>query len=237
MSEIPAFQVLEPLLTSTVDVEHEGTSMRFLVSNPFDLIQRHHAEGKVYEAEELALIAEHFERGQTFVDVGANVGNHAVVAACHLGAAQVIAFEPGLTAHTVLVVNRALNGLSRLEIRKLALSDQPGETLLVTPQPHNLGGSHLAEEGFGQRVETARGDDLLKDRAVDFIKMDVEGHEMKVLDGLSQTVASRRPKLFIEVDDTNRPAFDIWCAANGYDAAATFRRYSTSENVLATPSD
>jgi Met-10+ like-protein len=57
-------------------------------------------KGVFYEREELEIIATHF-KGGTFVDIGANVGNHSIFAAKFLGASKVIAFEPNPTAYVI----------------------------------------------------------------------------------------------------------------------------------------
>ena len=53
-----------------------GQRMRFAIHDPDDLIQAVHAAGRFYEMEELELIRGVFPRGGTFLDIGANVGNH-----------------------------------------------------------------------------------------------------------------------------------------------------------------
>lgn len=235
MTALPPLQVLKPPLVMIADVCHEGAEMRFLVANPMDLIQRHHAEGRLYEREELALIAQHLSPGGTFIDIGANVGNHAVWALCSAGAGRVIAFEPGLIAHTVLTVNKALNGLDQLDIRKVALSDREGTACLGPAHPANLGGSTLSESGPGQIVETQRGDVALSGIDVDFLKIDVEGHELQVLSGLEGLFARTHPPMMIEVADTSRPVFEDWMRRTGYHLSESNRHYDTSENLILLP--
>lgn len=232
---LPPFEVFEPLLTSIVDVTHEGTALRFLVANPFDYIQAHHARGELYEPASLALIAAHFPRGGSFVDIGAHVGNHAVFAARHLGAQEVIAFEPSLTAHTILTVNKALNNLTRFEIRKCALADAPGEAIVATPALYHQGRNHLTDTGPGQRVEVTTGDLALADRKVSFLKIDVEGHEMKVLRGLEQVVAQQQPPIFAEIRNTLRGELEAWCSARSYHIAESVKQYQGEENLLLLP--
>ncbi|MEM1300729.1 MAG: FkbM family methyltransferase [Pseudomonadota bacterium] len=232
---LPPFAVLDPLLASVVDVAHEGIGYRFFVANPFDYIQAYHARGEMYEPASLALIAEHFPVGGTFVDIGAHVGNHAIYAAKALGAAKVIAFEPSLKAHTILTVNKALNGLTRFEIRKQALSDAPGEAVIETPAPMHEGRNTLTEDGPGQRVPVVTGDAALEGRKVSFLKIDVEGHEMQVLGGLTKTVREHRPPIFIEVRDGFSAALEAWCERHGYRVAERIRQYQGEENVLLLP--
>lgn len=232
---LPPFEVLEPLLACVVDVTHEGTGYQFFVANPFDYIQAHHARGEMYEPASLALIAKHFPKDGTFVDIGAHVGNHGIFAAKALGAAEVIAFEPSLKAHTILTVNKALNGLTRFEIRKQALSDAPGEAVIHTPAPMHEGRNTLAEDGPGQRVPVLTGDAALEGRKVSFLKIDVEGHEIRVLDGLTQVTATHRPPIFIEVRDAFGAALEVWCKVHGYRVAERIRQYQGEQNVLLLP--
>ncbi len=77
-----------------VQVEHGGRAYRFLSADRNDLIQSIHCGGALYEEEELEIIRDHFDAPEVFVDVGANVGNHAMFAAGALAARRVIAFEP-----------------------------------------------------------------------------------------------------------------------------------------------
>ena len=65
------------------------------------------------------------ERGSVFVDVGANVGYHALRAARHLHrlGGRVVAFEPIRANYDRLVKNLSLNGLNNVRVERLGLSD------------------------------------------------------------------------------------------------------------------
>ena len=67
------------------------------------------------------------------------------------------------------------------------------------------------------------------------MKIDVEGMELAVLEGLKETIATQRPKIFIEIDDKNVEAFAAWRRAAGYRVLERFRRYQWNENFLITP--
>jgi len=214
-----------------------GVPVLFTVNNPRDTIQAQHAEGRFYEEEELEIIRGHVPKGAVFVDIGANIGNHSLFALKFLDVARVIPFEPNPDAIALLMSNLTLNGeAGRCDLRHLGqgLSDRAAEGLaMAVDQPRdNLGGGRMVEGG-GLRV--VRGDDVLADAAVDFIKIDVEGMEVAVLRGLEATVARCRPVLFVEVDEVNRKDFLDWVAAQSYEISATYRRYKPNENFLITP--
>lgn len=219
-----------------VVVNHKGASYRMFVENPKDRIQRHHFRGQLYEAEELEMIRSHFPAGGIFLDIGANVGNHSLFAVKSLGARQVVAYEPTSLQHSILSINVALNELSdRITVHRLALSNRSGFGHITTALIDNIGGARLSSESSGELVHLVKGDEMLGDVPIDFVKIDVEGHEIEVLEGLSTVISKRRPVLFVEVDEENQTAFETWMRNAGYQIIDRYKRYPTNENFLCKP--
>jgi FkbM family methyltransferase len=220
---------------AVTDTIVDGQNIHFFVVNESDLIQREHLAGRFYENEELAIIARHFSGG-VFVDVGCNVGNHAIYALKILNADKVIAFEPNPEALRILKANIALNDLTtRATIHPVGLDSKPGRANFATPH-NNLGATHVVRDRVQDAAiggfELVRGDDVLGGETVDFIKIDTEGLELAVLDGLSDTLSRCRPILFVEVDDRNEDAFVAFCRRTGYGIVETFKRYPINTNYL-----
>lgn len=213
-----------------------GRDVSFFVANEWDYIQAHHLKGRFYEEEELALIGRHFTGG-VFVDVGANIGNHTVYALKLLGADNVIAFEPNPAAALILGVNLALNGLSaKVDHRLAGLSNASGGASLVAPTHKDLGSTRLSTTAGGGDCAVVTGDEALAaEPAIAIIKIDTEAMELEVLDGLTATLARLRPKLFVEVDDSNVAAFLAFAASHDYAVADSHRRYATNCNYLLVP--
>jgi FkbM family methyltransferase len=214
-----------------------GEQISFFIFNEHDVIQRCHARGIFYETEELAIISDFFSRGSVFVDIGANVGNHTIYVCKYLHPSQAILFEPNPQAIPILQINLALNGLQRLvDLTHLGvgLSDVPGKARAIVP-PNNLGATRLELSDIADGLPLIPGDAALMQRRVDFIKMDVEGMEMKVLRGLDRTIAKWRPSIFIEVDQRNAVAFQEWARGHDYITARTYRRYPHNENYMIVP--
>lgn len=223
-------------LVQVVRAKVHGQPVFFAVQDPRDAIQRHHIRGEFYEAEELAIIARHFPIGGRYCDIGANVGNHAIYVATFLHAARVVLVEPNPPAIALLRANVMLNGLDRVcDLGRLGigLSDAAAAAVSMVVPPKNLGGSRIVE-GEGE-ITLERGDVLLAGERFDFLKIDVEGMEMKVLSGLSGLIAATRPTIFVEVDRANQTAFDDWVKAVDYEVKEDFRRYRANVNYLVAP--
>jgi FkbM family methyltransferase len=222
---------------SVVEWPHGNRRIRFYVENRFDLIGRDMFNGRFFEEEELAYLQTVADPSGTFLDIGANVGNHTVFFAAVIGAARVHAFEPGDFAYPRLAFNIALNGLeSRVTAHRLALSDRDGTAAMRFNYADNHGSFSITDgEGAEQSVPIARGDAVVGAERIRFAKIDVERHEFEVLQGLAQTIARDKPLLMVEIDLTDRPRLDAWMAANGYREQRAFPRYGDIVNVVAAP--
>ncbi len=213
-----------------------GEPVYFTITNRRDAIQKFHCLGQFYEEEELEIIRRWFRPGSVFCDIGANIGNHSLFALKFLRAAQSILFEPNPAAIAILRSNLELNGLTqRADFTNIGfgLSDAAASGLAISAPGRNMGAGKLVE-GDGT-LQTLRGDDALTGRQVDFIKIDVEGMELRVLAGLKETLTRCRPLIFVEVDRANLFEFKSWFRSNGYAVRARYKRYRTNENFLLEP--
>jgi hypothetical protein len=100
--------------------------------------------------------------------------------------------------------------------------------------PNNLGAAELEQIPDGS-VQIESASVALAGLQVDFVKADVEGMEIDVLEGLVPLLLEQRPKLFIEVRDVNRSAFDLMMTELPYQLAETYRRYEALENLMFVP--
>ena len=140
-------------------------------------------------------------RPEVSLDVGANIGNHALVIADH--SRRVIAFEPVDFIFQALEANVRQNGAAHIEIVNVGLSDEDKEAEIFNPDNANLGSSSMEISGGGGekvKIRTMVGDRFLAqhDAKIDFIKMDVEGHEVPALQGLKNTIEMYQPLLLLE---------------------------------------
>ncbi|HGG04978.1 MAG TPA: FkbM family methyltransferase [Aliiroseovarius sp.] len=228
-----------PVHSRAIELTHariEDKRVTFCTDMEHDPIQRNHRRGQFYEAKELNGLKEVFPKGGTFVDIGANVGNHGLFAALFLGAARVIPFEPNPLAYRLLIQNVLVNrlddvfDLSRLGV---GLSDVEEGGFAMEKRTRNLGGAKMLS-GKG-KLQVFRGDTLLEKETPAMIKIDVEGMEMGVLGGLTKVIATHKPILLVEVDNENEEAFMAWAKSTGYDVAETVQRYRLNKNHLLVP--
>ncbi|WP_431271380.1 FkbM family methyltransferase [Dankookia sp. P2] len=209
-----------------IPIAHGGWQGRFPLRNPADHIQHGLlSTGAFYEAEMLEDLRRRLPPGGLFVDVGANIGNHALFAAGPCGA-RVLAFEPSPALADHCAATLAANGLSaRLDLRRLGLGAAPGTARLRPGPGHNAGRTRL-DCGEGQ-VAVARLDDVLAERP-DAIKIDVEGMEPAVLEGARGTLGRHRPAIYVEtLEEAAFAAVAAILGPLGYRAEARFNRDPT----------
>jgi len=152
--------------------------------------------------------------GGAFIDVGANTGLYALMAAASHPDAQVFAFEPLPSIRERLGANVAANPelARRIRVEAFALSDHEGAA--VFNEHVNKSGlistsstlESLPEKGNeqyrGVDVAVTTLDAYCRNTAVGrvgLIKADVEGHERAFLTGAVETVRSHRPLIMVEL--------------------------------------
>lgn len=215
-----------------------GESFRFYIDNPNDLIQSRHAKGRLYEAEELEIILRHFPKGGVCYDIGANVGNHAIFLAKVMGCHPVYVFEANPAAARVLKKNIDANGLEYvINTSFLGIGvglSSPVKLEVHNPQANNLGAARLKGGGQGT-IEIKSIDDLNIQEDPNFVKIDVEGMEIDVLNGMRQVIDRSRPFIFAEINNTNVQRFYDWASENNYVILEDYTRYKSSVNFMIGP--
>lgn len=172
--------------------------------------------GKVFDPAVSETLYRLIDPGETFVDVGANIGYITSLGAARAGAAgRVVAFEPHPTVHELLASNVASwsvrPGVAPVELHSVALTDETGTGELSIGIDENMGLAALFEGegdalgGTTVPVELERLDNLFPEGTIDVLKIDVEGHEPGVLRGASELLASRRVRDIVFEDHDPYP--------------------------------
>ena len=147
----------------------------------------------------------------TYLDIGANIGWHALVAAKLLGpSGKAIAFEPVLKTFTHFEKNIQLNKLTNIVPFKLALSNENGSFPIYPVSINNDGANSLFSSHDDMMpieiIDARIGSEILNSlgiTTIDFCKIDVEGAENKVIEGLDLFFKEKRIKiLMIELNES-----------------------------------
>lgn len=157
-----------------------------------------------YEKGTLFILSKLLRPGDTFVDVGANIGLMTILAARVVGSkGKVLAFEPNSTTRDMLKFNVALDGLANVEVLPYAVGSRTEHATIYEDPGANRGRASLIRpEGVtsGMDIEVVRLDDILpKQGNVRLVKMDIEGYELEALKGMEALLSgAARPMLMIE---------------------------------------
>jgi FkbM family methyltransferase len=146
--------------------------------------------------------------GMTVYDVGAHIGTKTVFFAKNVGSmGKVVAFEPNPVSFSHLLSNVAQHRLSNVTAINLGLGSKNREVTLTATEYSTATGSlhprerqEMLKRGKVQQwtVQVRRLDDL-NFPPPDLIKIDVEGYEYEVLEGMSKLIAACKPMVFIEL--------------------------------------
>ncbi|WCT74029.1 FkbM family methyltransferase [Sphingomonas naphthae] len=154
------------------------------------------ARDGVWEPHILQAIRQNLNADDVFVDVGANVGIMSFHAASIVGqGGREFAFEPNQDNVQRFLQGVLLNGFSNVTMFPFAASNAAG---IFSMQGHS--NTYLVSASVGGRLtQSVRVDDLLQNEPrVNFIKIDIEGHEPFALEGLNEIMAKHKPLVLCE---------------------------------------
>lgn len=213
---------------------------------------REPASTQIYE-QELANLRQKYKQDILVMDIGANVGYYALLAAHLLGNNDTVkAIEADANNAKRLQQNIALNNYSNIEVIPIAAGAERTETKLgirSSSNTHRI--SDVLEDATPSAqvdVEVYPVDDLIEEyrlskEEIVIIRMDVEGYENYVFEGMDELLSSEHPiYMFIELH-TNRKSVDVdkiisQLEENGFipkfasfDGGDTYEHIDSFENV------
>lgn len=202
------------------------------------------AEG-TYEPATGNLISLSLRPGFVAMDIGANIGVHTLRMARAVGeSGRVISFEPMPHLQNKLQANIRLNRLeSIVETIAVAVSDAAGETKMSgSEDTFNQGTGRMDDQG-GTTVEVITGDSKVQELGLtqlDLIKIDIEGYEMKAIQGLAESIARFKPRLLVEYDQTYwEKCGSSWTEFKSFLEKNNYQLYKIEEftltKILSTP--
>lgn len=140
--------------------------------------------------------------GDVVCDAGANFGIHTLLASRLVGrSGRVYAFEPQPTIFHQLCYHLFSNGVMNVRAFPFALADGPGRTRIPDISElmvQNLGATHV---GHGAHIVDVIALDHFVHEPFNFLKVDIQGCELRFLRGAARIIAATRPFMFIEVEE------------------------------------
>jgi FkbM family methyltransferase len=187
---------------------HKGLTVQIYLGNDSSLPL---FIGGCVEPNEFAFLDSVLKEGMVFVDGGANEGLYSLFAARCVGpSGRVFSFEPSQREFHRLNCNIRLNNLKNVQAIPAALSDATGETELHIACSHHSGHNTLGKFAHpvpllrNESVSTQTLDGFAMDTGLthlDFVKLDVEGAEVRVLEGSRRVLRQMRPMILFEASD------------------------------------
>lgn len=155
---------------------------------------------------ELAFLSDFIHEDSVVLDLGANYGHYTVEMAKRCPRGKVFAFEPIPFTYRVLEQVVSHFKLNNVALYNRAVSDQEGELNMVLPLLDfggpNTGVAYIGESNQGPNeivnIQTIPIDSLSISGKVDFIKIDIEGHEPKAFKGMENLIRANNPIILIE---------------------------------------
>ncbi len=169
------------------------------------LLVRGALERSVQEA-----LRRHVAPGAVVYDIGANLGFFSLLAARLAGpSGRVEAFEPLPAAAAGLRRHLELNHAHTVRVHEVAVGARSGRAQLLAVDETSW--SHLADRGWHERTQEVLDVDVVTVDALvggdlpppDVVKIDVEGSELDVLEGMAETLRARSPVIVCELHETN----------------------------------
>jgi len=163
-----------------------------------------------YSQGEADLFEQIVKPGHIVIEAGANIGSHTIHLAQLVGdKGQVWAFEPQRLVFQLLAGNIAINSLTNVHCLQKCLIGSGKRTIPVpvldVNRINNWGGLELENTVVGEPVEAITIDSL-ELSGCDFLKIDVEGMELQVLQGAEETIQKYQPIIYTEADREDKKA-------------------------------
>lgn len=210
-------------MSNVIDIQYEKD--RFIVKNAqyalekntdafkfiFHLEQKNYQtiygllqEGHLYEADVSNFMLRTVDKGDTVIDVGANVGFYSMLLSSLVkDSGKVIAFEPSEINVQLIHENQTVNQYSNIDIRQKLLGDKNSKEVYYHFSNTDSGTSYAREsipndEREYEKKEVFTLDEELKNiPAIKLVKIDVEGFEVKVLKGAHDLLSNKRVRYWI----------------------------------------
>ncbi len=152
------------------------------------------------------------------IDIGGHAGQFTKIFSKLSENGHVYTFEPGNYAYSILRIVKRLKNLNNVSIFKMGISSHDGDSTLSVPikKSGSIGygrsciGNNVFEKSIDEKIQLVTLDTFVKQQKIphiQFIKIDVEGHEISVLEGAQKTIKAYNPAVMIEINKNHLSKF------------------------------
>ena len=224
---LPSFLIPKPRRALFIDTQY-GFYMKVNPLQDYGVESSLYYTG-TYEKGTLHIMKQFLKEGDTFVDVGANIGLMSVYASRIVKqSGKVYAFEPHPETREILMENIRINQAYNIHVLPFAVGSQKSKSKLYDSLDHNRGGASIAEidsSAHGYDVNIVTLSEQLDKQDIRLIKIDVEGYELEALKGADQIISRENPPaLIIECSELRENTFGQKTAPL-YDYIKSLNRY------------
>ena len=169
-----------------------------------DMISRMLSTGERYESHIFDICEVLLVPTDNVIDIGANIGVHTITFASLVKLGTVTAFEPSGVMFNLLQKNILDNGVKNAFVYKYAIEDKFGVNYISTEDfsksEPNTGNQRITNNSSGENVMSFQLD-YFKFESVKLVKMDIQGSELRAINGMQSFILKNRPFIILEVEE------------------------------------
>lgn len=180
----------------------------WLSNNPEAYVDKCIRETSVFEGYSTKAVKKLIKNGDIILDVGANIGYYSVIMSKLIGNdGKIYSFEPTKYFRDVLEVNLKINSITNVTVLSYGLSDfKKSLEIQIGSSSASLHNTSEKEDLLRETIELNVLDEVINEldiNRIDFIKIDVDGHEPAFLKGALKTIEKYKPIVLLEVMHLN----------------------------------
>jgi FkbM family methyltransferase len=171
----------------------------------------------VFEPTSTALVKKIVKKGDVVLDIGANIGYYSVLLSKIVGEkGKILCFEPTSCYQKTLNLNLSANKISNVEVYRFGLSDEKKKlTIYIGECSATMHPAGNNSTGVTEEIELLTLDEFIMDsnlKRIDFIKIDVDGHEPLFFNGAWRTLDQYDPIILLEISHLHykKAGFTAW---------------------------
>lgn len=182
------------------DIWRIDDTLFYVPNYPVDFVQSCIVDNDRYFEEDILIALDKYINNDfVILDIGANIGNHSLYWSKKRNVSRIYSFEPIRDTFAILKKNIELNDLiGTVRPMNIGLSDEKTMGKIKVFRYSDVGGTSIKKDISGSIQLECLDNIEIKENRVDFVKIDVEGHELNLLNGAKQTLQKHKPYIFIE---------------------------------------